>query len=235
MLKVIIITDGSYGERTYETIKDDFSVDFIEIEPPVSTFMDEIEIPEEVIGKIKGADIFITYTLHPDLTLDLVEMVHNQVGWVIVAAWRGEGFKNQLESLGNVTCPENMCDLEENGNPVFDEFVAKFGRPMVRINCQGDKIVDIKVLRSSPCGSTFFVAREMMGQDIENLPIKAGLRLQHYPCRAPKMRLFADDECKKDMAANFHKEAFELALKRAAFGAPKSKISRAIKNKKNKK
>jgi hypothetical protein len=26
------------------------------------------------------------------------------------------------------------------------------------------------------------------------------------------MRLFADGECKKEMAANFHKEAFEDAL-----------------------
>ena len=28
------------------------------------------------------------------------------------------------------------------------------------------------------------------------------------------MRLFADDECKKDMASNFHKEAFEDAISR---------------------
>ncbi len=218
MLKVAVVTDGSYGDRTYDTIKEDFDVEFIEIEPPASAFIDEIEVPEEVIEKIQGIDILITYTLHPDLTLDLVEILHDKVGWVIVAAWRGEGFKNQLESLGNVTCPENMCDLRENGNPVFDEFVAKFGMPIVKINCQGDKIVDIKVLRSSPCGATLFVAEEMIGQEIDDLPVKAGLRIQHYPCRAAKMRLFTDDECKKEMAANFHKEAFEKALKRAALG-----------------
>ncbi|HEX3012858.1 MAG TPA: DUF166 family protein, partial [Methanobacterium sp.] len=83
----------------------------------------------------------------------------------------------------------------------------------VEIVVENNKVKEIKVLRSSPCGSTFFVAEEMIGQDLEDLPIKAGLRLQHYPCRAPKMRLFADDECKKEMAANFHKEAFEDAIK----------------------
>lgn len=219
MLKIAIATDGPYGERAYEYIGKEFDTEFIELEQPTSMFADEIEIPEDALKKFEAADILITYTLHPDLTLDLVEMLHDKVEWVIVAAWRGEGFKNQLERLGNVTCPENMCDLEENGNPVFDEFVAKFGRPIVKINCQGDKVVDINVLRSSPCGSTFFVAEEMIGQDLEDLPIKAGLKIQHYPCRAPKMRLFSDDECKKEMAANFHKEAFEEALKRAAFGA----------------
>ncbi|HNR25883.1 MAG TPA: DUF166 family protein, partial [Methanobacteriaceae archaeon] len=45
-----------------------------------------------------------------------------------------------------------------------------------------------------------------------NLPIKAGLKIQHYPCRAPRMRLFSDDECKKEIAANLHKEAFQDAL-----------------------
>ncbi|MGB9936253.1 MAG: DUF166 domain-containing protein [Methanobacterium sp.] len=212
-MKVVIVTDGPYGERAYEYISMEFDTEFLEVEKPVSMFADEIEIPEDVSNKIKGSDILITYTLHPDLTFDIVEMLHDKVGWVIVAAWRGEGFKNQLENFGNVTCPENMCDLEENGNPVFDEFVSKFGRPIVRINCQGDKIVDIEVLRSSPCGATYFVAEDMVGKDMEDLPIKAGLRIQHYPCRAPKMRLFAD-ECKKDMASNFHKEAFENALKK---------------------
>lgn len=213
MLKVAIATDGPYGERAYEYISKEFDTDFVELEQPVSMFMDEIEIPEDALKRLESADILITYILHPDLTLDLVEILHDKVEWVIVAAWRGAGFKNQLERLGNVTCPENMCDLQENGNPVFDEFVSKFGRPIVEIVVENNKVKEIKVLRSSPCGSTFFVAEEMIGQDLEDLPIKAGLRLQHYPCRAPKMRLFADDECKKEMAANFHKEAFENAIK----------------------
>lgn len=214
MLKIIIVTDGPYGERAYEYISKEFDAEFIELEKPVSMFADEIEIPEGVLRKIESADILITYTLHPDLTLDLVETLHDKVEWVIVAAWRGAGFKNQLERLGNVTCPENMCDLQENGNSVFDEFVSKFGRPIVKVSCQGDKIVDIEVFRSSPCGSTFFVAEEMIGEKVDDLPIKAGLKIQHYPCRAAKMRLFADDECKKEMAANFHKEAFEDALEK---------------------
>ncbi|MEN4006605.1 MAG: DUF166 domain-containing protein [Methanobacteriaceae archaeon] len=213
MLKVVIVTDGPYGERAYEYISREFETEFVELEQPTSMFADKIEIPEDALKQLESADLLITYTLHPDLTLNLVEMIQSKVGWIIVAAWRGKGLKNQLERFGNVTCPENMCDLEENGNPVFDEFVAKFGRPIVKINCQGDRILDIEVVRSSLCGSTFFVAEEMIGQDLEDLPIKAGLKLQHYPCRAPKMRLFADER-KKEIAANLHKEAFEEAMKK---------------------
>ena len=174
--------------------------------------MDEIDISPEIINKLEKFDLILSYVLHPDLALDLVEALHDKVEWIIVGAWKGEWFKNQLESYGNVTCPENMCDLTENGNAAFDEFVSVFGKPEVRVNCQGDKVVDVEVLRCAPCGSTKFVAEAVTGESTTNLPIKVGLKIQHYPCRAGRMRLFTDDESKREMAANLHKNAFEDAL-----------------------
>ncbi len=211
-MRVAIVTDDSYGERAYETIKEEFDSQYVVMDPPASAFMDEIDLPPDIINKLEKADIILSYVLHPDLAFELVETMHDKVEWIIVGAWRGDGFKNQLESYGNVTCPENMCDLTENGNPVFDEFVSVFGKPKVRVNCQGDKVVDVEVLRCAPCGSTQFVAHEMIGESAANLPIKVGLKIQHYPCRAGRMRLFTDDESKREMAANLHKNAFEDAL-----------------------
>ena len=218
MLKVVIATDGPYGERAFENIKKDFDTEFVELEQPASMFMDEIDIPADALAKLKDADILITYTQHPDLTLDLVDMVNKDVDYIIVAAWGGEGFKNQLERYGNVTCPYIMCELEENGNEVFDEFTSKIGKPKVDIEVEDGKIVDISVVRSSPCGSTSFVANYISdnylnSDNLENIPTEAGLKLQHYPCRAAKMRLFSDEECKKEMASGFHRDAFEEGLK----------------------
>ena len=218
MLNVVIATDGPYGERAFENIKKDFDTEFVELEQPASMFMDEIDIPANALAKIKQANILITYTQHPDLTLDLVDMVNEDVDYIIVAAWRGEGFKNQLERYENVTCPYIMCELEENGNEVFDEFTSKIGKPKVDIKLEDGKIVDVSVIRSSPCGSTSFVANYISdnyldNDNLENIPTEAGLKLQHYPCRAAKMRLFSDEECKKEMASGFHKDAFEEALK----------------------
>ena len=218
MLKVVIATDGPYGERAFENIKKDFDTEFVELEQPASMFMDEIDIPADALAKIKDANILITYTQHPDLTLDLVDMVNKDVDYIIVAAWRGEGFKNQLERYGNVTCPYIMCELEENGNEVFDEFTSKIGKPKVDIKIEDGKIVDVSVVRSSPCGSTSFVANYISdnylnSDNLENIPTEAGLKLQHYPCRAAKMRLFSDEECKKEMASGFHRDAFEEGLK----------------------
>jgi hypothetical protein len=216
-MKIVIATDGPYGERAYENIKKEFDTEFIELEQPTSMFMDEIDIPEDVLSKIKEANILITYTQHPDLTLDLVGMVNNDVDYIIVAAWRGEGFKNQLEIYGNVKCPYIMCELEEDGNPVFDKFASKIGKPKIDIKLENGQIKGINVIRSSPCGSTSYVADYILDKysnqnNFDNITLEAGLKLQHYPCRAAKMRLFSDEECKKELASNYHKDAFEEAL-----------------------
>lgn len=218
MIKVAIVTDGPYGDRAYDTIKKEFNTDFIELEQPTSMFMDDIEIPEKHVKQIEDTNILITYTTHPDLTLELVERFADKVDWIIVAAWRGDGFKNQLETYENVVCPYIMCELEENGNLIFDKFVSDIGKPKVVLKLDGNKLRDIVVLRSSPCGSTSFVAdfikENYLGKklDPENLPRDAGLKLQHYPCRAAKMRLFSDEECKKEMASGLHRDAFEEAI-----------------------
>lgn len=158
MLKVAIVTDGPYGDRAFDNIKKEFETVFIELEQPSSMFMDDIELPEKEVKTIEDVNILITYTTHPDLTLELVERFADKVDWIIVAAWKGDGFKNQLESYENVICPYIMCELEENGNPIFDKFTSDVGKPKVFLKLDDDKLQDIVVLRSSPCGSTTFVA-----------------------------------------------------------------------------
>lgn len=212
-MRVAIVTDGPFGDRTYNTISKDFECDYIEIDQPDSMFADEIEIPDDALEKLENADLIISYISHPDLVFELVEKLNEMVGWIIVAAWSGFGFKNQLEQFENVSCPENMCDLEQIGDPVFDEFVEHYGRPIVELEINENKVSKVSVIRSSPCGATYFVSEEMVGEEVDNLPIKAGLKVQHYPCRASKIRLFVD-ECKKEIASNFHRDAFEEAIER---------------------
>ncbi len=103
-----------------------------------------------------------------------MKRLHDKIRYIIVAAWRGEGFKTG-RTLRECHSPRKYVDLEEKGKPIFDEFTSKFGKPIVEVNCKNDKVYEILVRPSSPCGSTFFVAEEMIGQDLEDLPIKAGL------------------------------------------------------------
>ncbi|MDR0900818.1 MAG: hypothetical protein LBM26_04080 [Methanobrevibacter sp.] len=222
MLKIAILTDGPYGDRAYQIIKKEFDTEFIHLKAPSDKFFDEkIEIPKEAIEKIEEANIIISYISHIDLVLDIVDKFSDKVDWIIIASWRGEGLKNQLESKGNVTCSYIMCELEDNGNPIYDEFVSKFGKPILEfILNDNNEIENIEVIRSSPCGSTSFVAdfiaNKYKNQNINKIAIddlarEAGLRIQHYPCRAGKIRLFSDEESKKQLASTFHSDAFKSA------------------------
>lgn len=43
----------------------------------------------------------------------MIERFAGKVEWIIVAAWSGEGFKNQFKSIDNLIFPHEMCELEK--------------------------------------------------------------------------------------------------------------------------
>lgn len=79
MLKVVVVTDGPYGERANENISKSFKCEFLKLEPPTSIFAEEVKIPEDARKTLESGDIVITYVLHPDLTLELVERLHDML------------------------------------------------------------------------------------------------------------------------------------------------------------
>jgi len=214
MIKVAIIRDKtSFGERSYKTISQEFETELINIESPSEVFMDDINLDKKIIDTLSKFDIIITYIKQADMTLEIVENLYDKVSWIIVGIWRGKGFKNQLLKYKNVSIPDVMCELEPNDNQAYNEFVSKFGKPKIKINCQKEIIVDIEVLRSSPCGATEFMANDLIGKNVEGSAKSAGLRVQNYPCKGHKIRLFTDDkESHKQLASKLHHDTVEKAL-----------------------
>ena len=43
LLKVVVVTDGPYGERANETISKSFECEFLKLEPPTSIFAEEVK------------------------------------------------------------------------------------------------------------------------------------------------------------------------------------------------
>jgi hypothetical protein len=216
-VKVAILTDGAYGDRAYKTIKSKFPCDFITVK--YYGDFDEITISEDTIEKLKNYDLFITYTLNPDLTCELVREIKelNDKAFVLVGAWKGEGFKKQLESFRNAFCPHLMCDIDEdelkdylNNYPQLREFLKYFGRPKVKLFLKNNKIEKIDVLREAPCGSTSETLKEFIGREFnDKVLIDIGLRVQHF-CRAGKIRLFVEKEGKKTKAGKILVKSIEV-------------------------
>ena len=112
-----------------------------------------------------------------------------------------------------------MCEINEDDlkdyvkkYPKLEEFLKEFGRPEVKVYIENNKVNDIEVLRSSVCGSTIFMADNMIGMELGDIGKKGAMIIQRYPCVAGKIRLFSDDECKKIKALSIHKEAIERGL-----------------------
>ncbi|WP_423793363.1 DUF166 domain-containing protein [Methanocaldococcus indicus] len=212
MAKILVVTDGTYGYRVGKTInsfgKKNKFIGIYKINKPNDLIVDEIEFPEELLEKIKDADILLLYTQHPDNTYYLCYEAKKLN-------------KNKELRKFDAICPEEMCLLDENDvedlinkYPKLKEFLDEFGTPKVKIYIKDNKVENVEVLRSSICGSTLFMAKLMRGMevnDIEEFAKKSAMLIQRYPCVAGKIKLFRKD-CKKQKALNIQKEAILKGL-----------------------
>ncbi len=68
------------------------------------------------------------------------------------------------------------------------EFVKHFrsGKPKIKIKVQDGKIIDTQVITSAPCGCTYYVARNLIGKEVnEELNVEVTAKYWHsYPCVA---------------------------------------------------
>ncbi len=219
MISIGVIIRGKYGRRLIENIKknSDFRISSIELPDSVPEFIDD---PGEFLENLNidksifSNDLVIAYTLHPDLTPEIIRLAgENGVGAMIIAggAARAGGHSEIIELSKKygmrVEVHEICCDIEKCGNEIVDEFASCFGKPEVKITTKNGLISNVEVVRGSPCGSTWHMAKSLAGTDVEDAPSKAGLIVQQYPCRA--VRGIRGGIHK---AAELHKKALEIAL-----------------------
>lgn len=219
MISIGVISRGKYGLRLIENIRknSDFKVSSIQIPEQLPDF---IESPEDFIASLNldksvfSNDLVIAYTLHPDLTPEIVRLAgENGARAVIIAG--GAARAGGLSELQKISGKYNMhievheicCEIDKCGNNIVDEFASCFGKPEMKITAKLGLISNVEVVRGAPCGSTRHVAKGLAGTRVEDAPAKAGLLVQQYPCRA--LRGIKGGIHK---AAQLHKRAVEKAL-----------------------
>jgi hypothetical protein len=218
MITISVITRGKYGHRLIENIKkkSNFKVSTIEIPEVLPDF---IEAPGEFLAALNldksvfSSDLIIAYILHPDLTPEIVRLAEENGARAVIIAG-GTARAGGLSKLQEISAKYNMhieihdicCDMEQCGNEVVDEFTSCFGRPELKITTKAGLITKVEVLRGAPCGSTWHMAKGLVGTTIKDAPSKAGLLVQQYPCRA--LRGIKGGIHK---AGELHKKAVEMA------------------------
>jgi hypothetical protein len=195
-MKIGVVTRGKYGERLLDIIKERTDFELVSVEVP-QFLPDFIEDPEEFVDQLNldphifGSDVIITYSLHPDVTPEIARMAGKGGAEAIIipgGIWRA-GSISELQKIADeydiyIEVDEICCTLEKSGIPALDAFAEKLGRPKIDVEVKDGCINSVKVIRGSPCGSTWHMAKEVVGKTVEEAPAWAGLSCQQYPCRA---------------------------------------------------
>jgi len=216
MTVIGVITRGKYGHRLIESVKEhsDFSVVTADLPEFVPIFIEE---PDEFLDNLDfdrdvfSADILVTYSLHPDLTSAIAKLAAKAgVRSLIVPGGPSRASVTELNKISeasgmDVEVDEICCTLEPNScNRPFAEI---FGSPILKVKTENGKIAKVEVIKGAPCGSTWYMAKEIVGVPIKDAPPKAGLLVQHYPCRAARGDLGGIHE-----SGELHKQALIKAL-----------------------
>lgn len=163
-----------------------------------------VDNPEKYMPKkIPKADLCVTSGLHKDLLLEVPNHIQKVGIKGLIAPIEDftevpSGLRKQLEErcqelgLENVF-PKPFCSLEPTEDkPVISRFVneLKVGRPLLEISTAKrgrDEVIGSTIVRrSAPCGSTWFVARKLIGVGTKREVLYDAVAKAHhsYPCTA---------------------------------------------------
>jgi len=194
-----------------------------------------IDKPEEYMPRsLPKADLCVASGLHKDLLLELpLYIVRAGVKGLIVPIEDfnevPSGLRKQLEErcleLGlEYAFPKPFCSLEPvQDKPLISRFVAELGvgRPKLEVSTAkfgGREAVEAAVVRrSAPCGSTWYVARKLIGVETKREILYDAIAKAHhsYPCTAT---MNVDPEVKEPIlhiGGYIIREEVEKALERA--------------------
>ena len=163
-----------------------------------------VEEPGQYLPKkIPSVDLCIATGLHQDLLLALPSRLEQErINGLIVPIEDFRevppGLQKQLEEECKIrgieyAAPKPFCSLEPvPSKPTISKFVQEFklGRPALQITTESRNkatvIAGVVVERSAPCGSTWYVARKLIGQDVQRDKIRDVVAKAHhsYPCTA---------------------------------------------------
>ena len=93
-------------------------------------------------------------------------------------------------------------------------FARHFGVPAVEIAVEADRVKETRVIRSAPCGSTYFVADELKGTKVMDAEEKSGILHHNYPCLATMNVDWQFNDTLMHRAGYFTKQAVHRALKK---------------------
>lgn len=207
VLRLLVLFRGRYGQRILENVRHHapatWRIESWRLPPGLPVVVDDplqflpLHLPPAdlvlALGESAGA---------AQLLPSLVERTgaHAVIAPVDNATWLPDGLARQLRvrlvEMGvTAVFPKPFCSLTERSynlwqhevsfeDPHIAEFARYFGRPVLRITCDNGLIIKAEVERDTACGCARAVAEQLVGVQVREATIQAGLFHHHYPCMA---------------------------------------------------
>lgn len=246
-MRILAITQGRWGERMVEMARARGPKGWdIQVWAPPRALPMIIDEPADVLPpSLPPADLILYLGENPSLPQLLPAIVRATGAKAVLApidnsAWFPTGLKNQIKEelarLGvGAVFPKPFCSLtpltsgygrvaETYDVPMVAEFARVFGRPQLRLQIDPESrtIEKAEVLRSAPCGSTYFVGEKLAGVSADIAVQEAGLFHHHYPCLASMTKEWIDDRLEDTL---MHVAGFILQDEVAKEVAPYKQVS----------
>jgi hypothetical protein len=235
VLRLFILFQGNYGERILKNVRH-FSPETWTIGawrapaalPPV------VDAPLDFLPEhLPGADLVLALGESPGAAQLVPSVVERTGARAVIApvdnvAWLPKGLARQLRAqlmdVGvEAIFPKPFCSLTKQcynvyrhettyDDPQIVEFARHFGRPKFQIRCDDRQVTEVEVERDAACGCARSVAHQLVGVDVEEAVLQAGLLHHHYPCLAT-MRVDPElGEPLIQVSGNFVRRAVEREL-----------------------
>ena len=228
-MKLLAIVQGNYGRRMVEAWQahgpSGWEIETLEITCALPTMMED---PAQFLPPdIPKADLVISLGEHPGVAELLPEVVKAAGAQAVIAAvdnraWLPPGLAKQVEralqKMGvAVVFPVTFCALRAGDaqEPLIKEFARLFGEPEVEIAVEAERVKEVRVIRSAPCGSTYFVAEALQGTKVQDAEEKSGILHHNYPCLATMNVDWQFHDTLMHRAGYFTKQAVNRALKKS--------------------
>jgi len=206
-LRLFVLFQGYYGQRILENVRrfapQAWTVEAWRAPSALPLVVDD---PLAFLPMhLPAADLVLSVGESPSVAQLLPSVVERTGARAVIApvdnvAWLPGGLVRQLRAqlmeMGVVSAfPKPFCSLTERSynvrqhevsfdDPWVAEFAQYFGRPVFRIECDDQQIVRVEVKRDTACGCARAVARQLVGVEVREAVVQAGLFHHHYPCLA---------------------------------------------------
>lgn len=188
------VFDNSYSSAFAARFRDRFTA-VIEVPSVLPEYLDDP--PSYLPESFPEHDVVIAINIHDEILLEVPRLSASSGGKALIvpredpnwtSPWLRDNLAKNCSALGmEAVFPKPFCSLaEDRARPVTNTLMKEFkiGQPKVAITLSGGIIDRVEVLRSAPCGDTYYVAANLRGKPVDDkLEWWATKYWGSYPCR----------------------------------------------------